>query len=100
MFTPDKILSACVLVICLIALARLCVGARWRRRFDNALRRVWLRLRSIRLRRKPPTLSADEAAWLARDAIERARQRRGQPSGQWQGNVFRPRSFKRPDKPH
>lgn len=108
MFAPDKLLPAIVAAICLIALIRLFLSAALRRRFDQALQRLWGRCQAAtrrlvqRLRHRP--MSKKEAARLAQDAIERARrnQRRdaGKAHGKWDGNVYRPKSFKGPRKPH
>lgn len=112
MLALDKLLPAVVAAICLVALVRLFLSAALRRRFDSALQRIWRRsagavqrtVRRVvqRVRHRP--MSKKEAARLAQDAIERARrkQRRdaGQADGQWDGNVYRPKSFKGPRKPH
>lgn len=106
MFSPEKVLAAIVTAACAVAFIRLCLGAQRRRRFDQVMRRWWLALKGLpqRLRRRP--MSKKEAALLAQDAIERARQRKlgqktpGKPDGNWDGNVYRPKSFKGPRKPH
>ena len=92
--TFDRVFAAIVLAACVLLLVRLLIGVRWRARIDNALRRAMLALRtaivSIRHRR--------EAARVADEAIERARKRRGE----WEGNVYKPDSFRKPprDKMH
>jgi hypothetical protein len=106
MFAPEKVLAAVVTTACVVAFIRLCLGARRRQRFDQVMRRWWLTLKNVpqRLRQRP--MSKKEAAMLAQDAIERARQRKlgqksdGKPPGSWDGNVYRPKSFKGPRKPH
>ncbi len=102
MFSPEKALAGVVAVACGVALVRLLLGARRQRRFDQAARRWWAALKGLpqRLRRRP--MSKKEAAQLAQDAIDRARQRKlGQKAdGRWDGNVYRPKSFKGPRKPH
>ena len=75
MFSPEKVLAAFVTAACVVAFIRLCLGAQRRRRFDQVMRRWWLALKGLpqRLRQRP--MSKKEAAMLAQDAIERARQR-------------------------
>ena len=90
----DRILAAIIVAVCTVLLVRLLIGARRRERFDAALRRAWRAVCgvavSVRHRR--------EAARVAEEAIERARQR----SGEWDGNVYKPKSFRKPprDKMH
>lgn len=102
MLSPDKILPAIVATACLVALVRLCLGARRQRQFDQAVQRVWYRLKALPQRIKNRPMSKKEAAQLAQDAIERARKnkRNGVDEGNWDGNVYRPKSFKGPRKPH
>ena len=90
----DRVFAAVVLAACVLLLLRLLIGARWRARVDHALRRAVLAVRagfvSVRHRR--------EAARVAEEAIERARKHRGE----WEGNVYKPESFRKPprDKMH
>lgn len=102
MFSPDKILPAIVATVCLVALVRLCLGAQRRRQFDQAMRRTWAALKALPQRARNRPMSKKEAAKLAQDAIDRARrnQRNGVDDGSWDGNVYRPKSFKGPRKPH
>lgn len=92
--TFDRVFAAVVLAACVLLLVRLLIGVRWRARVDNTLRRAMLAVRtgvvSIRHRR--------EAARVAEEAIERARKR----GGEWEGNVYKPDSFRKPprDKMH
>ncbi|AKJ31544.1 hypothetical protein [Caldimonas brevitalea] len=92
----EKLLAWGVLAVCVVLLVRLMLGAARRARFDAAVRsgadagRRWLRsLRRPGERRR----SRAEAERIAEEAIRRAR-------GEWDGNVYRPKSFKRPRKPH
>ncbi|HEY4067749.1 MAG TPA: hypothetical protein VGM74_12695 [Burkholderiaceae bacterium] len=100
--TPERVFAALALVACVLLLLRLAIGARRRARVDLALRRAMGAVRrsasglhagmlSLRHRR--------EAAREAEAAIERARKRSG---GEWDGNVYRPKSFRKPprDKMH
>lgn len=78
----EKAFAAIVLIGCLVLLARLAIG-------PERLR-GWLRWRSDRR-------SAEREA---RSAIERARRKSDVPPGDWDGNVYRPKNFGRPKKPH
>jgi len=90
--TIDRVLAAIALAVCVVLLVRLAVGARWRARGDAALRRVLRAIRgmalSVRHRR--------EAARAAEEAIKRARDH----GGEWDGNVYKPKSFRKPRKLH
>jgi hypothetical protein len=71
-----------------------------RYRFDAALRRLGLRLRRAgqRIWRwRAARRDAREARAVAEEAIRRARDR-----GSWDGNVYKPKSFRKPprDKMH
>lgn len=92
--TVDRVLAAIALAVCVVMLVRLAVGARWRAKGDAVLRRALRAVRgmalSVRHRR--------EAARAAEEAIKRARER----GGEWDGNVYKPKSFRKPprDKMH
>lgn len=94
----EKIFAATIVVACLVMLVRLGLGARRRQRFDTAAarwsRRIGARLDSIftwnSVRRR--------ARREADDAIRRARG--GGDAGEWDGNVYRPKSFKKDRKIH
>lgn len=95
----EPILAGVVLLLCAAALLRLAVGARRRARIDALLRRAWLglRVRALTLWRwRRLKREADQAA---RDAIRRA-SGRDASAGDWEGNVYRPKSFRKPRKPH
>jgi hypothetical protein len=90
----EKLFAAAVLAVCLVMLLRMALKPMQRQRLDAALQRLWAHCKSL-VRRKPPKpLTQQDAARAAEEAIRRARE------GQWDGNVFRPRSFRRPKKPH
>lgn len=95
MFSFDKILAVIVAVACLALLVRLLVGARRRQALDRAafglwhgLRRRVLRLVHWRSHRRSAEKAAEEAIRRARDGVER------------KGNVYTPKSFNKPRKPH
>ncbi len=105
----EKLLGGVGLLVCLALLLRMALpparqaafDAFWRRRWQG-LRGLGLRLRHARRRRTlareqaAPGAHASDAAREAEAAIERAR-RAGVDRD---GNVYRPKSFKGPRKPH
>ncbi|NRF68110.1 hypothetical protein HLB44_14045 [Aquincola sp. S2] len=117
----ELLLAALVLIACLVMLVRMALPERQQDRLDAFGRRCWavLRYRSLSLwhtlrafgRRSSPKARQD-AARTAEDLIRRAREgkRTGKGKGngndadkvdgEWDGNVYRPKSFKPPRKPH
>lgn len=89
----EKSFAIVVLVVCVALMLRLVIGARLRWKLDNALRSAWAWLRGLARSRR----SRKDAERLAEEAIRRAR-----GEGHWEGNVYKPKSFKRPprDKMH
>ena len=89
----EKVLAAVVLIVCLVFMARLLVGVRRRMKFDAWARGIWNRVRDL-YRWRASRKTAERAA---EEAIRRARE-----NGTWEGNVYKPKSFKRPprDKLH
>lgn len=90
----EKVFAGAMLAVCLLLMLRLVLGPSRRFRFDAALRRfgaaVERRLQSL----GPHRSAASRAEREADKAIERARRRAASP-GEWDGNVYRPKSFKR-----
>jgi hypothetical protein len=91
----EKSLAAVALAVCAVLLVRLLLGARRRHRFDASVTRAWhagIRwvrgLRRQRVARQNAQRLADEVIRRARDGVPR------------EGNVYRPKSFRRPRKPH
>lgn len=92
----DKILYATVVFACLVMLVRLGLGARRRQRFDTTAAR-WSRRAGARLDTLFTWNSGRRRARReAEDAIRRARD----GGGEWDGNVYRPKSFKKDRKIH
>jgi hypothetical protein len=95
----ERVFAAIALAVCAVMLLRLLLGERRRYRFDAATRRVARALQRApgELRRRRSTRRAAEK--VANDAINRAR---GRPPGEWDGNVFTPKSTRKPprDKMH
>jgi hypothetical protein len=99
----ERVFAVIALAVCLLLLVRLAIGTRRRYRLDAALRRAahalqrpaaaWRRWRAARRAAQ----SAAQAARIADEAIRRARER-----GAWDGNVYRPKSLRKPrrDKMH
>jgi hypothetical protein len=94
----EKILAALGLLVCLVLLLRLGLAPRRRQRLDHRARQGWTALR-LRVRGMQGfwrrRRHRKEAASEAEAAIRRAREGIGRD-----GNVIRPKSFKRPRKPH
>lgn len=91
----EKLLAGFVVALCAVLLLRLCVGTRLRHRFDAAMRRSGYACRRTALRMWHWRASRREAARLADEAIQRARR-----GVERDGNVYRPKSFREPRKPH
>jgi hypothetical protein len=93
----EKSFAAVVLAVCVLLFVRLLIGARYRHRLDAALRRAaFAARRTARTAwRWPAARHASKQA--ADEAIRRARE-----GGTWEGNVYKPKSFRKPprDKMH
>ncbi|MFM9916483.1 MAG: hypothetical protein ACKVOX_11795 [Rhizobacter sp.] len=99
----EQLLAGLTATVCAVLLVRLCLGNARQRRFDNAARSMGRKLRegARQVWRAPAARRA--AAREAQSAIERARNGRaplGADDGDWQGNVYTPKSFRKPRKPH
>jgi hypothetical protein len=87
-----SLFAGLMLLACVFLMVRLALPQRRRQRFDATVRRLgntlrrgprnWFRRREMR----------EQASRAANDAIRRAR------DGQWDGNVYRPKSFRKPPK--
>jgi hypothetical protein len=93
----EKLFAAVALAVCIVLMVRLLLGVRLRLRFDAAARRSWQRVKGWTLTAYHWRSSRKDAARVAEEAIRRARE-----GGRWEGNVYKPKSFKRPprDKLH
>jgi hypothetical protein len=94
----EYILAAVVLLLCVALLVRLLLPPRQRQRMDNRAIQGWTTVR--RSARAVPAVwhrrrHRRQAASEAEAAIRRAREGISRD-----GNVIRPKSFKRPRKPH
>lgn len=91
-----KIIAALVLLICIGLAVRMVLPAAQRYRIDAFGRRLWLSVRRAWLavtgwRRHRAMKKTAEAA--AAEAIKRARAGSKIVDGEWDGNVYRPKSF-------
>lgn len=91
----EKSFAAIVLAVCVVMLLRMVIGERRRHRMDTVALRLWVGCRRTVLRAWNWWPSRRQAAKVADEAIRRARS-----EGEWDGNVYRPRSFRKPRKPH
>jgi hypothetical protein len=90
----DKPLAALIFVVCIVMLARLLMGAQRRQRFDAAAQRVWFATKRRLVLAWHWRASKRAAARAADDVIRRARGKHTQ--GEWDGNVYKPKSFRKP----
>jgi hypothetical protein len=90
----EKLFAAVVLAACAVMLVRMLFGASLRYRFDAAVRRAVnaCRRRALTIVRWRSTRRKAERA--AEAAIRRAH------GGEWDGNVYKTKTFRRPRKPH
>ncbi len=91
----EKIFAAIVVAVCLVLFARIFLGARRRARFDAALTR-WGR----RLGRGADAIFAWPGARRRARREAEAAIRRARGGGEWDGNVYRPKAFKKGRKIH
>jgi hypothetical protein len=91
----EKLIAGIALAVCVALLTRMMLGPRRRQRLDAASRRIWASLRNAAGRAAHWRSSRHAATVAAQDAIARARR-----ASITEGNVIRPRAFRRPRKPH
>ncbi|HSW07836.1 hypothetical protein [Aquabacterium sp.] len=93
----EKVLAAIGLLVCIVLLVRMALAPRRRQAFDATMRGAWYNSQrwGQRVLRWRPS-SRKQAARVAEEAIERARRTQTDRDG----NVYRPKSFKGPRKPH
>lgn len=98
MAVAEKVLAGLVVAVCLVLLVRLGLKPHLRYRFDQRAREAWQGLsggaRRLARRRPARPPSPEEAEKVAQEAIRRAQE------GSWRGNVYTPKSFRKPRKPH
>jgi hypothetical protein len=96
----ERVFAAIALAVCAVLLVRLVIGERRRWRFDAFVRRMAQGVRRFGLsvwHWRDARRAAESARLAADEAIKRARDR-----GEWDGNVYTPKSFRKPprDKMH
>lgn len=100
------VLAAAGLAICIALAVHMALPYRARARVDVAVARLgdWLRAQADRAtgwrrRQRQTRAAALEAERVIRRARESAQGER-RVDGEWSGNVYRPKSFDKPRKPH
>jgi len=96
----EKLFAAVVLAVCAVLFVRLLIGTRHRRRLDAALRGAAQAGRRA--------VGSARSAWHWRAARRTSKKaadeviRRARDGGTWDGNVYKPKSFRKPprDKMH
>jgi hypothetical protein len=99
----EQLLAGITATVCVVLLVRLCLSPARQHRFDRAMRTIGWKIRVSALHVWHWRLSRRAAEREAQAAIERARHGRatGEPDdGEWKGNVYTPKSFRKPRKPH
>ncbi|MFG6416283.1 hypothetical protein ACG02S_20520 [Roseateles sp. DC23W] len=100
-----NVLAAIGLAVCIALAVQMLLPWRLRARVDAALSRLTGGMRGLferalgwRRRQRQTRAAALEAERVIRRARESAQN--GRPEGEWDGNVYRPKSFEKPRKPH
>lgn len=88
----EKLIAGITLAACLVLMVRLVLGARRRHKFDKVARQFGHASHRAAVAPYRRWRARKNAVKVAEDAIRRAR------GGEWQGNVYRPKSFRRPPK--
>jgi len=99
----EKLFAGVVLAICLVLMLRLVLGARRRDRFDAAARRAWGNSQQFLSSAYHWRSQRREAERKADEVIRRAQGRSANSEnleGEWEGNVYKPKSFRKPRKLH
>lgn len=91
----ETLIAGAAAVTCVALFARLLLRPSRRARVDRAVIRAFERLRAATRRLAGRRASSKAAARAAHEAIRRAR-----GTVERDGNVYRPRDFRRPRKPH
>ncbi|MEO8079828.1 MAG: hypothetical protein ABI641_04805 [Caldimonas sp.] len=88
----EKIFAASVVAACALMLLRVLVGPRRRSRLDASLRRLSARIGRFLDAVFARPNAARRAEREAKAAIRRAQ---GRAAGHWDGNVYKPKSFRK-----
>lgn len=96
-----KVFAAVGLLICLVLALHMCLGRRQQLRLEAAGARAWNWLFTRALHRFNARERRRAAHEAALEAIQRAKRGSdGSKEGHWDGNVYRPKQFEKPKKPH
>jgi len=105
----QTVLAATGLAVCIALGVHMALPYRWRARVDAGVAALvsWVQLQMARLtgwrrRQRQTRVAALEAERVIRRARESALHdaRDSRAQGEWDGNVYRPKSFEKPKKPH
>jgi hypothetical protein len=103
----ETVVASVVLVLCVALLARMALSPRYQQRVDGLARRLVQAGRRVVVACYREPMARRQAARAAAEAIRRARRRSagsGKDGAAWEGeregNLYKPRSFRRPRKPH
>ena len=103
----NTVLAVLGLAICIVMAAHMALPYRIRARVDAAVAQVgaWLRGQidnavGWRRRQRQTRIAALEAARAIRRARESSLHGDPRLDGEWDGNVYRPKNFDKPKKPH
>ena len=88
----ERFFAATIVLACLVLLARLGLGERRVARLASAVRRWRARWQGPRPGKLFSTNAHKQAERAAQEAIRKARER---PPGEWDGNVYKPDSFRK-----
>lgn len=90
----QNLFAGLVLALCIAMLVRLCLSPARQRRVDAVVRQAWWTTRQRTLWALRWNASRKKARLATDEAVRRARE------GEWSGNVYKPKSFRKPRKPH
>jgi hypothetical protein len=99
MNVAEPLLAALTLAVCAVLLVRLCLGPVRQQRFDRAARRWGWMLRHGAGQLWHWRSSRRLARTEAEAVIRRARAGKAEEQGEWTGNVYTPKSFRKPRRP-
>lgn len=101
------LLAATGLVVCIALAIHMALPYRAQARVDAGVARLgaWMRAQmdlatGWRRRQRQTRAAALEAERVIRRARASAQQGDGRTDGEWDGNVYRPKTFEKPRKPH
>ncbi len=99
MNVAEPLLAALTLAVCVVLGVRLCLGPARQQRFDRGARRWGWALRHGAGQLWHWRSSRRLARTEAEAVIRRARAGKTEEHGEWTGNVYKPKSFRKPRRP-